>query len=159
MPYIGIFFIKCLDSPIFEYKNDLFLNSNGRIFVYPKVRNKTMSLIRIIQNKCPKCYKGQVFNTKNLLSFKPAVMQESCTHCHHTFNKEPGFYWGAMYVSYGLATLEMAIVYAICLALGANAVDVKNLVISILTVLVLFPFNFRMARLIWLYLFTSVIKS
>lgn len=118
-----------------------------------------MSLIRVIQNKCPKCHKGQVFNTKNLLSFKPAAMQESCTHCRQNFSKEPGFYWGAMYVSYGLATLEMAIVYAICLVLGANAVDVKNLVISILTVLVLFPFNFRMARLIWLYLFTSVLES
>jgi hypothetical protein len=118
-----------------------------------------MSLIHVIQNKCPKCHKGQVFNTKNLLSFKPAAMQESCTHCHHNFSKEPGFYWGAMYVSYGLATLEMAIVYAICLVLGANAVDVKNLVISILTVLLLFPFNFRMARLIWLYLFTSVLES
>lgn len=118
-----------------------------------------MALIHVIQNKCPKCHKGQVFNTKNLFSFKPATMQESCTHCHHNFSKEPGFYWGAMYVSYGLATLEMAIVYAVCLALGANAVDVKNLVISILTVLLLFPFNFRMARLIWLYLFTSVVES
>ena len=118
-----------------------------------------MSLIHAVQNKCPKCHKGQVFNTKNLLSFRPAAMQENCPHCHHNFSKEPGFYWGAMYVSYGLATLEMAVVYAICMTLGANAVDVKNLVVSILVVLILFQFNFRMARLIWLYLFTNVIES
>lgn len=118
-----------------------------------------MSLIHAVQNKCPKCHQGKVFNTKNLLSFRPATMKAACPHCHHDFSKEPGFYWGAMYVSYGLATLEMAVVYAVCMAFGANAVDIKNLVISILVVLFLFPFNFRMARLIWLYLFTNVIES
>ncbi len=120
---------------------------------------KDMALIHVIQNKCPKCHKGQVFNTKNLLSFRPAVMQEACPHCHHNFSKEPGFYWGAMYVSYGLATLEMAIVYAICIGLlGFKSIDIFNLAASIVVVLGLFPFNFRMARLLWLYLFSGIVE-
>ena len=118
-----------------------------------------MALIHLMQNKCPKCHRGQVFNTQNLFSFRPAKMQEECSHCHQNFSKEPGFYWGAMYVSYGLATLEMALVYLVSMSLGVNALDFVNLAVCIAVVLVLFPFNFRMARLVWLYLFTSVIES
>ncbi len=118
-----------------------------------------MALIHLMQNKCPKCHQGQVFNTQNLFSFRPAKMQDECPHCHQNFSKEPGFYWGAMYVSYGLATLEMAFVYLVSMSVGVNALDFVNLAVCIAVVLMLFPFNFRMARLVWLYLFTSVIES
>ncbi|AEI50822.1 hypothetical protein [Runella slithyformis] len=118
-----------------------------------------MSFIHLIQNKCPKCHKGQVFRAKSLFTFRPTAMQNECSQCHHNFSKEPGFYWGAMYVSYGLATAEMALVYLCCIALGTNALDFINLVVCIAVVLILFPFNFRMARLLWLYLFTNVIES
>ncbi len=118
-----------------------------------------MSLIHLMQNKCPKCHQGQVFSTKNLFSFRPARMQEECLHCRQNFSKEPGFYWGAMYVSYGLATLEMALAYVLLISIGIDAFDFLNLAVCIGLVLVLFPFNFRMARLIWLYLFTNLIES
>jgi len=86
-------------------------------------------------------------------------MQENCTHCGHNFSKEPGFYWGAMYISYALATIEMAMVYAVCIAvLGFSALDITNLIASIVVVIGLFPFNFRMARLLWLYLFSGVVE-
>lgn len=118
-----------------------------------------MALIHLMQNKCPKCHKGQVFNTSNLFSFKLTKMQEECPHCHQNFSKEPGFYWGAMYVSYGLATLEMALACVFSISMGISTLDFTNLGICIAVVLVLFPFNFRMARLIWLYLFTNLIES
>ncbi|MCP1382096.1 zinc finger-like domain-containing protein [Runella salmonicolor] len=118
-----------------------------------------MSLIHLMQNKCPKCHQGQVFSTTNLFSFRPAKMQEECSHCRQNFSKEPGFYWGAMYVSYGLATLEMALTYVFLISIGIDAFDFLNLGVCIALVLVLFPFNFRMARLIWLYLFTNLIES
>ncbi|HAK77929.1 uncharacterized protein (DUF983 family) [Runella defluvii] len=118
-----------------------------------------MSLIHVVQNKCPKCHQGQVFSTNNLLTFRPATMKESCAHCGHNFSKEPGFYWGAMYVSYALATFEMAIVYAICILIFKfDALAISNLIASIVVVLGLFPFNFRMARLLWLYLFSGVVE-
>lgn len=118
-----------------------------------------MALIHVIQNKCPKCNQGQVFSTNNLFTFRPSMMHSHCKHCGHNFSKEPGFYWGAMYVSYALATFEMANVYAVCiLGFGLEALAISNLVISIVVVLCLFPFNFRMARLFWLYLFSGVVE-
>ncbi|MDF7819207.1 DUF983 domain-containing protein [Runella sp. MFBS21] len=118
-----------------------------------------MALYHMIHNRCPKCHQGQVFKTNNLFSFRPTKMEDVCPHCHQNFVKEPGFYWGAMYVSYALATAEMALAYVTALLLGASPFDFVNLGICIAVVIFLFPFNFRMARLIWLYLFTGVVES
>lgn len=32
-------------------------------------------------------------------------MYPTCGHCHQSFEPEPGFYFGAMFVSYGINTL------------------------------------------------------
>ena len=38
-------------------------------------------------------------------------MHEDCPHCGHHFEKEPGFFLGAMYVSYALTIAEGATMY------------------------------------------------
>jgi len=36
---------------------------------------------------------------------------ESCQLCKHTFSPEPGFYFGAMYVSYAMGVGFLAVVW------------------------------------------------
>ncbi|HAA13743.1 MAG TPA: DUF983 domain-containing protein [Cytophagales bacterium] len=105
-----------------------------------------------MQERCPNCHQGQVFKTKgNPLRFQIPVMHEQCPVCNYRFETEPGFFTGAMYVSYGLALLEMILVYLIVLPFSLS---VDWIMVAVcLPVLVFWTFNFRKSRMIWMYLF------
>ncbi|AXG74527.1 DUF983 domain-containing protein [Flavobacterium arcticum] len=106
----------------------------------------------IITEKCPICGEGHVFTKKgNPLLFKMPKMNKECLVCHHKFEKEPGFFYGAMYVSYGLTILEMAPIFLI----SRIFVDSYNATIAIigLSAFLLSTFNFRLSRMIWMYMF------
>ena len=115
-----------------------------------------MLLLHIIKDECPHCHQGKVFQNANLLSYKTGTMNSECPVCHASFTREAGFYWGAMYVSYALAVLEAFITYFVCLALGSGSFDMINLWAILTVILALSPFNFRMARLTWLYIFANI---
>ena len=59
-----------------------------------------MNLVSSIWNyKCPKCRKGDLFVAP--FDFKnPLNMHEKCSHCGQLFEPEPGYYFGAMFISY-----------------------------------------------------------
>lgn len=79
-------------------------------------------------------------------------MHAHCHHCGQSFDPEPGFYQGAMYVSYAL-TLGITFPVGLLLLFVLNV----NLfvVLGVLTflLLVLLPVIFRLSRLVWLHLF------
>lgn len=47
--------------------------------------------------RCPRCHEGKVFHNCFL------NMNTTCPHCGLTFEREPGYFLGAMYFSYGMA--------------------------------------------------------
>ena len=80
------------------------------------------------------------------------LMHEDCQHCGHHFEKEPGFFLGAMYVSYALTIGESFTLYAF----AYYFITRSALILPIIVVLVL-PltfFNFRYSRIMWMYMFT-----
>jgi len=111
-----------------------------------------MSLvIDILQEKCPKCSKGKMFYKKgNPLLFQMPRMNEACPVCHHKFEKETGYFFGSMYVSYGLTVVEMIAVFIIA-NLFVDSYLTIVIIIAIMAVL-LSTFNFRLSRVIWVYM-------
>ena len=114
-----------------------------------------MLVLDLLQNKCPVCRKGKVYQKGLLGSFRHLEMNESCPSCKTSFTKDPGFYWGSMYVSYAFATAEAAAGYTICRLLGTEKFDTVNLFAAVGAILICSPFNYRMARLVWLYIFPN----
>ena len=114
-----------------------------------------MLVADIIQNKCPVCRKGHVYQKNNLVSYGHIEMNTACPVCHTNFEKDPGFYWGSMYVSYALSVMEALAGYFICRALGTERFDFVNMLAAVGAILICSPFNFRMARLVWLYIFPN----
>lgn len=53
---------------------------------------------------CPKCRQGKIFTEPFLLS-KPLEMPYSCEYCGQRTEPEPGFYYGAMFLSYITSSL------------------------------------------------------
>jgi len=55
-------------------------------------------------NKCPRCRQGNIF--KEPLDFgKPLEMETTCNYCGQKTEPEPGFYYGAMFLSFGIECL------------------------------------------------------
>lgn len=120
---------------------------------------KDTKLYSILNNKCPKCHQGDFFIDKHAYNLKTFInMHEKCVHCGELFNKEVGFYYGAMYVSYGLN-----IAYGIALFLVMVVLLKLNVLVFLFSflglVLVLFPITMRTSRLMYINLFVSYDKT
>lgn len=50
--------------------------------------------------KCPRCHQGDLFETATFSFQKPFVNKEYCEVCSQNFAPEPGYYYGAMFISY-----------------------------------------------------------
>ena len=53
--------------------------------------------------QCPKCRHGSIFSKPFQLS-KPLEMPKKCEYCDQVTTPEPGFYYGAMFLSYILSS-------------------------------------------------------
>lgn len=86
---------------------------------------------------------------------KFSIMNKSCAHCGQSFEPEPGYYFGAMFVSYGINT---ALFITAWVALTVIKPDYSlSLLLSLLgiTVLIFLPFIYRVSRSIWIAIFIS----
>ena len=117
---------------------------------------KESKLYSIVTVKCPKCHKGNMFPAGTLYQVtKFDKMYESCPCCNQTFEPEPGYYYGAMFVSYGITT---AIFFAVLAALSffVDEITMTMVLLSITGVVVtLTPIIFRLSRSIWINIFMS----
>lgn len=117
-------------------------------------------LTSVITCKCPKCRKGNMFPKGNLLHpLRFHKMNESCGVCGQSFDPEPGFYFGAMFVSYGLNTMLFMAVWVL-LTLLVEDYSLSTLLILLgLTVIVFLPITYRLSRSIWIALFVRFQKT
>jgi uncharacterized protein (DUF983 family) len=124
-----------------------------------ETKEKTASVSQwsgILNAKCPRCRIGNVFNGQTY-SFAGQKMNDICPHCHLRFEKELGYFYVAMFISYGMNCAEMITISVAAYILGLELIqaNIWYYVGLILIAAVLFsPFNFRYSRLILLYWLT-----
>jgi uncharacterized protein (DUF983 family) len=110
----------------------------------------------ILKCRCPKCRQGAMFVSAPLKKWYSRRMFDRCTVCGQVFEPEPGFYYGAMYVSYAFS---VAILVAVAIALSVFVDDppiwVYMVAVSTL-VLILWPLMYRYSRSIFLHLFGGI---
>jgi hypothetical protein len=143
-------------------KNDL----NHRYLTFRRYLCVKLALMKlftatysVIHNKCPRCHKGDVFVKKNPYNLKNMFhMHKKCAHCELMYEKEPGFFYGAMYASYGL----MVGWFVLWWFIQSIFLDLDSLgfVIGFCTsIIVMSPLSLRWSRLIWLNLFYAYDKK
>lgn len=116
-------------------------------------------LYSILANKCPRCHKGNFFETGNPYDLKRFTkMNGQCPVCKEDFNRETGFYFGAAYVSYGL-TVGFGIGLYLLLCVWGNVDTASFVIIFSLLLIALLPVFFRFSRLIWINLFVHPKKN
>jgi len=119
---------------------------------------KGTKLYSIFYNKCPKCHEGDFFVNKNPYKAGFIKMHDSCPHCGESFNKEVGFYYGAMYVSYGV-NIALGIALFVLSVLLLKVDLLLYLFLFTCLVAILFPWTMRISRLIYINLFVKFDSS
>lgn len=117
---------------------------------------KGSKMYSILHAKCPVCQEGDAFESKQVFNLRKFdKMPERCAHCGHKFELENGFWYGAMYVSYGLTVAFSVAVFVLTWLIYPAASSWLYIGLIAITILVLAPITFRISRLIWMNIFSS----
>jgi hypothetical protein len=120
---------------------------------------KGTKLYSIIRLKCPRCQEGNLFVDKNPYHFKRVLeMPERCPVCNQDFQIEPGFYSGALWVSYPIFVLLIIPIAATLILYTQIPIGLIFLIIAI-SVFGLQPIIMRVSRAIWLNVFVKYEKK
>lgn len=112
--------------------------------------------VAMLQCKCARCQTGNMFKAPATDLKHFMQMNETCENCGLRFEIEPGFFWGAMYVSYALTTGLMLVTCG-TLLFGFNDPDFWVYVASIVgIVFITLPWVFRYSRMLMVYLFSPI---
>ena len=111
-------------------------------------------LYSIFNNKCPKCHKGDFFINKNPYKKGFIQMHQNCDNCNELFSKEVGFFYGAMYVSYGVNIIIGVGLFLLMVSLLKTPL-LFYLFAFFAVELLLFPITMRISRLIYSNIFVK----
>ena len=106
------------------------------------MRNFFGALWAVLRQRCPECREGKVFR-----GFM--AMNERCAVCGLRFEREPGYFYGAMYISYTIAFVTSSY-WIILLVLGVNPWIV--VLLPAIQIVLMIPLTFRYSRVAWLAL-------
>lgn len=99
--------------------------------------------------KCPKCQVGDLFHTGSFSFSKPFDMPEHCPKCGQKYFLGPGFYYGAMFVSY-ILTGWYALFFVGILVLVFKMDWQLAFGLMVVSMALLFVWFFRISRSIWI---------
>lgn len=120
---------------------------------------KGSKIYAMIAGCCPKCHEESMYLNANPFNvLKIYAMHETCSHCKQVYKIEPSFFFGAMFVSYGLGVLIGIITFLVShFVFQAN---LKTAFISIVVALILSnTLIMRMSRNIWINIFIHFDKN
>ena len=116
---------------------------------------KGSKLNSILTGSCPRCQKESMYVDQNPLHLsKTLKMNTNCSQCGLKYMIEPSFFYGAMYVSYGLNVAVGVAAFIISFLLFHSSIEIAFLTIF-LSLILLMPFVLRWSRNIYINMFVS----
>src|SRR5262249_40345939 len=111
--------------------------------------SRPSTAVSIVRQLCPRCRAGRIFRSSMYWGFPK--MNALCPTCGLLFNREQGYFLGAMYISYGLA---LAVILVIGLVLwGLTSLRMDQIAIWATVLFLPFaPMLTFLSRVLWIYL-------
>ncbi len=109
-------------------------------------------MISIARQQCPSCRSEKMF-TGPVYSKRFYNMHQKCPNCSQELEPEPGFYTGAMYVSYAFQIILIAIFVVASLILGVEGSYWWYVGWIAGLSVVLLPLIYRLSRSVWAHMF------
>jgi uncharacterized protein (DUF983 family) len=120
---------------------------------------KGSKLYSIFTGTCPVCQSESMYESSNPYNLSKATsMNERCSNCGTKYKIEPSFFYGAMYVSYGLG-VAIAVATFIISFYFLSLEKLTSFFVILGTLVVLMPINLRLSRNIWINFFMSYDKE
>jgi uncharacterized protein (DUF983 family) len=114
-----------------------------------KTASQISTVSAILRQMCPRCRAARIFR-KSIFTGFPR-MHECCPNCGLKFEREQGYFLGAMYISYGLALITIVALGLLLWALTSWSLQ-KIALWAILLFLPLAPTLTLFSRVLWIYL-------
>jgi len=112
-------------------------------------------LYSILRLKCPRCHKGDLFLTRNAYNLKHMLdMPDRCPVCNQDFRIEPGFYSGALWVSFPMVVILGIPLWILLFWFVDLSFDMMFLLFGA-TIFGLQPVIMRYSRAIWINVFVK----
>ncbi len=117
---------------------------------------KISSTKALLDCKCPRCRQGDLFQLPLNKFLKNRSMYNKCTVCNLAFEPEPGFYYGAMFISYAVS-VAVSITSGLVLYNFFNDPDIWIYLLTVLFfMLLLSPLTYRYSRSLMLHIFGGI---
>jgi uncharacterized protein (DUF983 family) len=101
-------------------------------------------LAALLRGRCPRCRDGKVFRGS-------VSMYPTCPHCGLRFEREQGYFVGAMYISYFAAVVVLTLLFWAVSLFEPSLSFEAALVAATVLFLPFVPAVFRYSRLLWMY--------
>lgn len=111
---------------------------------------KGTKLYSMVGMKCPRCHEGPLWRSP-LYKLKLYDMYEHCPVCGLKYEREVGFWYGAMYVAYTFSSGALLIVMLVTMLVLKWELPSVFTAVGI-TALIGFTYNARLARSVWISL-------
>lgn len=114
---------------------------------------KGSKLYSIFKMKCPRCQEGDFFVSNPYDLKKAGDIHKTCSNCNLKYSKEPGFYYGAMYVSYALGVALFVTLWTSFNLFFPNVSTGIQITSIIATTILLTPYLYALSKIIWANIF------
>ena len=107
------------------------------------------SLTAILHGVCPRCRQGKIYRRSFLRSWLD--MYDRCPNCGLHYEREQGYFLGAMYVSYALSVPPVALLVLLIWLITRWRLDyvVLGAFVAYLPVV---PLVVRISRVVWIHI-------
>jgi hypothetical protein len=106
----------------------------------------------LFSGKCPACREGDIFKYPITKLAYFSDMHGHCPVCGASFEPEPGFYFGAMFITYAFNVVLLT-VFGLTIYRFTDLPEITYIVLIALLAILCTPFSFRASRILWLYWF------
>jgi len=114
---------------------------------------KGSKLYSILTGSCPKCHSESMYENQNPYTLgKLFKMHERCSNCNTKYKIEPSFFYGSMYVSYGVGIAFAVAAFVIAFLIVETSLT-NTFIAIVITLIVFMPVIIRLSRNIWINLF------
>ena len=126
------------------------MESCGRLAIgLPEAYGKSRVLISLLRQRCPRCRQGDIFRCPLFRGW--LSMHQRCPVCNLKFEREQGYFVGAMYISYALAIPPYLLLVTLLWRYAGWRYEFA-LLGAVAAYLPFVPMMMRISRVIWIYI-------
>ena len=115
---------------------------------------KGTKLYSILREKCPHCQEANFFEGNSVFNLKQVgKIHRHCPACGRSNHKEPGFYYGALYVVYGMG-VGLFVATFIAIYFFSPETELHWYVVWMASLMIILgPKMYKISRIVWANMF------